>query len=1209
MIELQLKIGHIPYTSSSMLNCQYPNIDTENIFPFEKRLVFMATGTAGGGGGGSDKDDEKEKEKEEEKKREDTEKEKKKREEDEKEKKKKDGEKDEEGEEDTEENLEKTTGSIAEQAKKAAGTAEEVGEHMQYGKSDEEKLAAENMHQIKGKLQNISAEDENIDSPVKKYLDTLVDEGKISRKKAIELLRLDPNSEDFKKDWAKAAGKLSKLPKDSPEMQKLMTLKKRAAKKHKKLEEELSVTTSEMRRISTEMHEHILSKYEQERAIEKLTMASGIEMKEGQALTYVDESSEEKKRLHAKIKKVQFEEVEILDEKGNVIKKVQKPVLTIESIHPATGNKIGEEKFTSKDISRWVTDCDVVEDIDSLKDLKESIKAEIKDGQVLEYQIANYDSSGKNLFRDEKVRVGRIDQDNRTIRLDKPIVTETGSKDLVTFGEFARWYKKNGTVPEIATLEDLRSKLYTFQQVQNEHYKRNPAEYPPIKAEKDEVLYYDDAGNKMFVIKEVNEQEKTVTFDKGEKKSFTGFLRWVKQNQVEKKTADAEAEKAARLTGSPEEKAAIMQEAKADAEKEIAERKTKGAETPEGYVLPSTDEPTSPPISYLRNVWQTTNFMSLKDFWEMGKTVVELAQRKLKRWKGSRIGAVGEAIFGPASKALAAEFKGMYKHAEDEEVQHHVKHFETMGVDDIKHEMHTAGRKSKDVLKAAITVLAKKGAMRWDDKHFFELINDHAKGVPMTVYKGNYYEALDKIFEQWWGAGTFKDFRHSQDSGYKNVKEGFKDHAIRLENDPGGPKLQLQKLMYEFLNGGYVDPAMYEEYLDYTMEYGKMQFEDKMFFLIMGIGATNPNGETLLSVDRAATLSGTYFKNIPLIEFFVSPWLKAYSDDGKPIWDPKTGEQATDRPGVGAYKNWITTHILPDFGVNSISQIRNLKPNEITWKKEGSFVNFVRDVIAFDPYAAVRMEKAAKDTSNWDHDDMDMFVQLLDDSTVDQITRHAGGARQQVSGIGLKNAVAGLNDFVRRKIINFNKKAKEGDTKGAQEELKWIVRLLKNFTLLDAMLDHRYKHAEPGRTRFIGSALDGAPLCDKRPVKEHIAEVRYLLGELAEKLNFETNMGTVMTKLSAVAMEDKKIAATQQDAVNKFSAEIEEKIKGYVAKNNLAAAANLFMNIQENAGALALKGINKQPLSKAELEKEKAAEEKNAPSQTAQAPKTVIEED
>ena len=46
MINLQLKIGRILYTFSSMLNCQYLQPGAENTFSFSRRLVFMA-GTTG----------------------------------------------------------------------------------------------------------------------------------------------------------------------------------------------------------------------------------------------------------------------------------------------------------------------------------------------------------------------------------------------------------------------------------------------------------------------------------------------------------------------------------------------------------------------------------------------------------------------------------------------------------------------------------------------------------------------------------------------------------------------------------------------------------------------------------------------------------------------------------------------------------------------------------------------------------------------------------------------------------------------------------------------------------------------------------------------------------------------------------------------------------------------------------------------------------
>ena len=140
-----------------------------------------------------------------------------------------------------------------------------------------------------------------------------------------------------------------------------------------------------------------------------------------------------------------------------------------------------------------------------------------------------------------------------------------------------------------------------------------------------------------------------------------------------------------------------------------------------------------------------------------------------------------------------------------------------------------------------------------------------------------------------------------------------------------------------------------------------------------------------------------------------------------------------------------------------MEEIKTLDSKKITWTAGGKFVDFVRDVIAFDEHAHARFEKASSDPSQWDHDDMDIFVGLLDETTVKQITRLAGGARMQVSFSGIKTALAGSNDFVLRKIRNLDKKVKAGG-EGAKKELQQLTKIIKAFMMLYGIIDYRYDH-------------------------------------------------------------------------------------------------------------------------------------------------------
>ena len=1148
------------------------------------RLVFAnpnpATPASGEGKEGKDEEEEKKKKEEEERKKKEEEEKMKKEEED---KKKKEG-----GEKPEEESVERTKATIAEMARSASETAEKLQKSMKASEAEKQKANAEKMGEVRTELLAINAEDQNISKPVKKYLDELVTRKKITRAKAKQLLELDPLEENYKEKWDKATKGLPDLPKDSVEMKKLVQLKKKEGEKRKELEERFRQAMKKMRELANEMADAVISKADKEKALEHLQVSSGVGIKPGQVLTY--ERPEEKKKFYATIKEVKFEEIEIKDDDGKLIKKVttDNPVVVVESLHPVT-SEIKQDTFTSQDFHEWGDEYNVMEDIDSIPKLNQSIGTEVKDGAKFEFEMVHNPGTKEERIESIFTEIKRIDENNHLLILDQNILTAQGSKQIVTYGEFAKWYKKNKVLPEIKTFENLRHELMAFNEAQNTIYERPSGQYPPIKVEEGETLYYDDNTDRTFVIKAVNEKEKTIEFDSGDKKSFTGFLRWVKKYEVEKKTADSEAEKRTEGITDPDKKEAEKERIKKEAEKDIEERKKAGEEPLKGYAYAVPEEPARHSISYLRKLWRKTEFLSIQDLGVMGKTIWEFIKRKWHRWQQGRVGAVGQAIFGKMIGALGAEFKSIAQQSENEEVQHHIKHLETMGIDTVKHELHHPP--DKDTFKAAVTVLCKKGQMRWDDPHFWHAVQ-HFSGVPIDPAK--HLEQIEKIFDGWWGDDTFREFRNSQDSSYNSIKKNFEDTAMRLENDPNGLRGELNRLLYNFIHGMHVNPAQYEELLDYSMKAGKMVFEDKMFFMIMGVGATNAKGETLLHADRISAIEGIYLNILPIMDFFVSPWLQAYDKDGRPLKeiDKETGKEKpkTVRPNINTFKYWIKTYIQPDLPGGDIT---TFKPTgDKLWGT--NFTNFVRETIAWDKYAAFRAEKAAKDPSSWDHDDMDMFVQLLDEGTIDQITRLAGGARQQVSNTGLKNAMAGLNEFIKRKIISLNKALKEGDKEKADEDYKHLLKMLRSSIRVDAILMDRYDHGNANKVRFSDDTLNSDPLCDDtRPVKAHMAEMRKLIGDLSEKLGLKKEFDIVVTQYRKDQEGERK---QQHSVVHEFGRQLAVKMEEHRKTKGFEDLSNLLVDYN-HLGGIGHKSATKD-LSKILLEESKASSSTTATAST-----------
>lgn len=1095
--------------------------------------------------------------------------------------------------------------TIGERAKEAANTAATYEKMAEKTPAEKESLHALQMHQIHTDFQILNEEDERTKKPVAKFLKELVARKKISQEQADKIARLNPSNPNFKAQWAGITQGIKGLPRDSQEHKKLFQLINDEKYKQEALEVKFQMLTKKMREKTREMNdsEAIVKKIKKEEELKSIELKTGLNIQAQQILKYQSEEKDEEGKpimKFAKIKEVKWEQEydDGVDEKGKPIKGkylFPEPKIIIESQNAVSG-EIPPEGFTRGEFMKWAEQQKVEENIETLQQLKTSLKLnEVpKKGDKIEYKkVIGVGKDHKPAYEDVPVQIQNINENSEPpeIELSAPVPTADGQKKTLSFAEFSKWYKQNEALPAIETLKQLRDKLYQNTQVLNEDQTRNSIQYPAIEILAGEVLYFNDGSKKRFVIKEVKEKEKKIIFSNGESKSFAGFFRWVKDKHVEKMTPEAEAAKASEHETDPAKKKAAHDEAKEDAKKDIAELKKAGEEPHKDYVLPSTEDDVGHSVSYMTQLWRQTHFMSISDYFEMGKTIVEFVTRKLHRWQHGKVGAVGESLFGmlhnvPILNGIAPEFTGMLKHAEDEEVQHHIKHMEHMGIDHIKKEAQHSP--DSDTLKAAITVLCKKGQMRWDDEKFWHNL-EHWTGV--HIRKEHYREDIERAIDLKWGPDHFREFRTSQDSSYNSIKDGFKDHATRLDAEPGSLKTQLQKMLSDFLQGKYVNPAQFEEYIDFAIDAGKMGFEDKIFFIIMGMGATNPAGESLLAPDRAAALDGKYLVKVPILEYFTSPWHTMVDEKGDPIPDPKNpGEFKKGPPNLNAFKKIIREHILPDFGAGTtMADIGNLPPEKLTWATSGHFVDFVRDEMATDEWVRYRVEKASRDPSQWDHDDMDMFAQLLNESSIDQILRYSGGARLQVSFTGLNNSFAGLNDFIKRRIAGYKQAAEAGDTAAAEKHYAEMMRMMKAFMRFHATVDRRYEHEnQQGKVRYTEDMYNSSPLCAHgTPVKTFIDELNVLIGNMAKDVGMEKEFQQVMEKIE-IKPENKAKYTDQGNLVEKFGNMLQKEAKKkYIDSKNISGLVGIIDNKDVKLTGLTKKNVDKGDAARREMEEQK----------------------
>jgi len=1044
---------------------------------------------------------------------------------------------------------------------------------------------------IKQELEELNSFDkrnnEAFDAKVQQALEPLVKAGKVTADEAKQIVALDYLDDAFaegrkedKKLGIKAEKGFNELTakcddaKSKEAVARILELKKQQAEKNKRVEDDVRKKAAELRRIMEHVGDAITQKAEREKAIKNMILSTGINMVAGQKLSYTGLKIDKDRLLKPVRMEAEIKEIKFLDKSS--------PLITVESTNPQTGEKVTDQ-VTLSGFIRLVDAWGATEKIDTLKELENSVGHPVAAGDT--YTYVYQAEADKNLEIEEKtLKIEKIDEVQGQIVLseDVKLSPEGTPNRYLTYGEFAKWHKQHEAMKEITDIGKLRDELIAHNEYLNSLYERKNADYPPIRVEAQEVLKYDDGSGRTFVIKEVGKDH--ITLDNGRKYSFTGFLRWVKRNEVEKMTAQSEAAQATELSKDNFEKEKVLKEQ----EKEVDKRKAESRKHPGASPAHSdSHEHAGHSVSYFKKLWSDTHFISLHGLYEMGKTVIELTKRKLKRSEHDRVGTVGSEMFAPIWTELGAEFKSVAQHAENEEVDHHIKHYRTMGIEFLKHELHAAP--TKDILKAAVTVLCEKGQMRWDDHAFWDAMNKYAygklrdeNGEVMWVNKNNYMYAIEKYMDSWWGNDTFREFRNKQDSSYNSIKSNFKDHAIRLGNDPeknGGLRTALSKLLYQHLHGEYVNAAQYESYIHYAISAGKLSFEDKLFFIIMGVGSTSggPHGQTLLHIDRVAALEGELLNNFPILDFLVSPLVPMYDDNLEPKLD-QDGNPIRGMPDVNTFRRWIKDYLSKDFGGDpmSVTHPKDLRPGAHTRE-------FVYKVAVWDDWMRTRLHKAASNAGRWDHDDMDVHAAFLTDAMIDQIVTKQGGATQQISTPGLKNSIVGFNNFIKVKLEMLDEHKKSGNAQEAQKDMRNLVDLIKSFTKFDAVLDDRFYHGG-NYARLSQSDYYSYALADSsRTVKTHVDETRAYIGNLCQALDAATEN---RYGLSAMWREVLRERTPNKDAQTAAVKDIGIKIEGALKELQMKGidVSDFFL-----AHKGIVKGIGHKIENKAEADKESAS--------------------
>ena len=1071
-------------------------------------------------------------------------------------------------------------------------------------KKEGDKETAEKLQRTIENLNGIVELEKKSKTRTKKILEEMVQKGQLSDEEARQILNLGPEDSAFQSTWKD----IIENP-ESPATPNDLTTIKQEAYEFEDIEAKMKEANLEHGEIMREALDSLNLEAERQRSIDNMTRQLGFPLKKDQVVRFQSYRSVIKEDGTAyrepvyreiTIKDVCFEDVEI---DGQTIPSTAPMVaLQVRDLWPdENGHESGAVTFMlASDLKQLADSSTMVQPIETrqetdevdeeVEQLSKILGVEIKEGDEFEYRQLHEKSDGSTLGLNRKVRIINIHKkedpflmqensqqkgqketfielDHEVVVADNPTVVK---KKSLTIGEFARWYQRIDALKPI-NFKEAREELAKENRERNRKYERKDRMYPPILLKEGETLYYDTDPPSTFVIKKIDEFKNEIHLDNGSEYTAATFLAWVRRNQVEKMTAEAQAEKAVQhMDDSDPRKSAALEKAKKEAEEAMDKRVT----DPPKDLADDNRPPVAPSGSALRQLWNQSNFLSMGDMWEMGKEVVEYVKRYLERYQKGKIGRVGHSLF---PGGLGAEFKSLQQQAENEFVQRYMQSYEQYGYGDLYDRLRQTS--NKDELKAILQSMAAKGWIIWDDPVLLAAItrigNKTGDNMAIKVYDE---ERLKDILDAFWGDSSYVDLKHKNESSFNSLKNSEKESAAAFEADPNGRglKQRLQELLHAHLQGHWVDRARYEAYLEFAIGGGKLSFADKIYFLIMGVGAEGPPsgdfpGRTLLDVSRIGALAASsgILGKYPIIEFFAAGQAPKSDKDGNVEIGPD-GKPVLEKITRNTFKYYIKQYIEKETKKDIYSMRKeDLNPTE-------GISTLTERVIFSDPAVEERVLKASGDVANWDHDDFHEFAPQLAENQIKQLTFSAGGA-QKATPAAIKNAIVGFNHFIGIDLDEYTTAMKNGDVDKANMHLYKAMRRMYSFQRLHGILDRRYELGQADQTRLKEELKAFAGVDKSRLVTTHIQEMndfmRKLIGEMLA-IDRQSFQGIAKDwDLMTTYQRNSNMRGRQSDVATKFSENFNKAMAALMKEVGPQGVYEIIQRVQGSGKNKTIRGI------------------------------------
>ncbi|MBI5753782.1 hypothetical protein HZA40_01410 [Candidatus Peregrinibacteria bacterium] len=508
-------------------------------------------------------------------------------------------------------------------------------------------------------------------------------------------------------------------------------------------------------------------------------------------------------------------------------------------------------------------------------------------------------------------------------------------------------------------------------------------------------------------------------------------------------------------------------------------------------------------IGFAKGLWIQTRVLSVDDLWQMGKAMYEYYIRRFERRQKEKYSKVAEH-----APFFAPEMKRVHQAAENEQVNQFKESFEQLGVQEIRERLrHTHNR---DELKAAIMVLTDKGMLRWDDIEFWQSLNrfvtnSHAK-IPIPSNGDPYthisptdfrtgFDFLEEAVDSLWGTGVYGEWFAHNKSHFAQQAKSFYEEGKELEGVPGGHQRKLSLLLRQHKHGEFVDPIEYEGLLLHSIEAGKAVMEDKIYYMMEGVGAVNSKGDTILGFDRIAHINSEMLTRFPILEYICAKGVKR-GPDGR-----------SHNFTLEDYKQWV--HF---FDNGEVSNPERNKPsqavNDFMWKY----------IIPSDE-TENRINKALRHAENIDHDDMFAYLPPANEQVITDSCKALSGSKKFLTVEGYANVIPGFSQYMKSLGENNNKKK--------------LTEAFKSYVRFEGIMNERYEKGNDGYQRLSDASLDGATIVSDTHPREYIEQMNKMVrAVIASYGNDDLNkIATLIydTHVGDIANPDEK---KKQDKIN-----------------------------------------------------------------------------